>query len=104
MPGYSVLQPLTPLQPVFGMPGNSPATFDLSAQSAASAVLSSKVLQTPMSQLSYLNTTTEWCPFPAVEAAGTSHINTELLDRELAALCSQQSELLTRQVSGLSGL
>lgn len=107
IPTYPMLQPLTPLQPtVFNIPANTPGvTFDLSAQPAqtlAAQVLSSKVLQTPMSKLSHPNGSPELCQFPDVgslEALGPSQINLELVDGGLASVWTPQGEVLAKQVS-----
>ena len=110
-PAHTLQQPLTPHQPnVFGM---APTTFDLSGPPPPQAaghthhqayVLSSKVLQTAMSKLSYLNPTSpELCQFPdagSLEGAGSvSQVSAELVDRDLATLWTQHSELLAKQVS-----
>ena len=102
MPGYSVLQPLTPLQPtMFGMAASAPATFDLSTQpqSGPAQVLSSKVLQTAMSKLSYPGNSSEF-QFPDVGGieggVGPSQINLELVERGLAGPWTQLGDLLAK--------
>lgn len=103
-PVYSVpmVQPLTPLQPnMFVMPQGTPPTYDPSIPPPQPHVLSSKVLQRPVSKLAYLNNNTELLRFPTaggLERVGPSQLKPEQVDRGLAALWLQHYEMLSRQV------
>jgi hypothetical protein len=93
---------------MFVMPAAVPPTFDPSATydpsilPAQQPVLSSKVLQRPMSKLAYLNNNPELLQFPntgGLERVGGSQIRPELVDRDLAGLWLQHHEGMSRQVS-----
>ena len=98
-----MVQPLTPLQPnMFVMPTGTPSNFDPSVlPPQVPQVLSSKVLQQPMSKLAYLNNNPELLQFPntgGLERVGGSQIKPELVDRETAGLWLAHSEVLVKQV------
>ena len=116
-----VVQPHTPLphqQNIFSLPPTAPpgtpATFDPSGVMVPQAqVVSSKVLQKPMSKLAYVGSTPELLQYPDPSSVdrpvggppvggtpgGGSQVNPELVDRELARLWSRHSEQLAKQVS-----
>lgn len=92
---------------MFVMPAAMPPTFDpmvtyeASVLTAQQHVLSSKVLQRPVSKLAYLNSNPELLQFPntrGLERVGGSQIRPNLVDRELVGLWLHH-EALARQVS-----
>lgn len=66
-------------------------------------VLSSKVLQKPVSRLAYLNNSSELLHFPntaGLERVAGSQVRPEHVDRNLAGLWLQHNHALARQVRG----
>ena len=102
----SVVQPLTPQHGVFALPAGTPANFDPSVLAAqAQQMLSSKVLQNPMSKLAYLGSgsSPELLQFPNLSSqeggVAVSQVKVELMERELGALWLRHNEHLANQVS-----
>lgn len=91
---------------MFAMPAGTSMNFDPSVV-PQQHVLTSKVLQKPMSKVAYLNSTPELLQFPDFEGVGSqgvgigSQVNPEFVDRELAVLWLEHSDLLAKQVSRL---